>query len=272
MKPLEVKPVRADYRPGYPRFVEVEDWESLIRASNGRLFRPETLLFAGILGTSLFLAVSGCAPAPVQEARADGPDEPAPGPPLKSPNAKVAEIANRALGEVRKTGFWYPRSKVEQAAVVKGNPSVTIPKIPISFGNSHLGVFDTTRAKKITLELFAAYGLKLEGSHRFQKGEVVFEADGYDPKAKIGFEILKSDRAPGALESPPPKPETDPAKLLDDKETAALKQAVAGGQETFFLAPVEAYPNMDGDQYTPLRAYLQSVLDYLEWLKQQGRL
>jgi len=255
-RPLEVRPVPAGYRPGYPRFVEVTDWERLLRPSG-------SLLFGGLLGAALLV--------PERAGAQDAPPPPV-GPPLASSNARAAAIANRALDEVRKSGFRYQRSETGEEEVVKGSPKVTFPKIRISYGNSYVGVFDLARAKQVTVELFAAYGVRLEERHLFKKDGVEFEADGYDPKRKIGFELLGSDRPPGGLSEKVPPRESDPAKLLDDAETAKLKEQVAAKQESLFLAPVEKYPNMDGDQYTPLRAYLKSALDYLDWLKREGRL
>ncbi|MCE9552796.1 MAG: hypothetical protein K8T91_05395 [Planctomycetes bacterium] len=262
MKPLKVSPLKKNYNPRYPSFVEVEDWEVLIRETNQSLFGPSTLLFAGILGGSLF--VSG--------AQAEEPAKPPVGPPLTSSIPKAAEIANAALEETAASGHWFANSKTREENVVDGNPAVIVPVIRISFGNSYVGVFDTVRAKQATIKMFEAYGVQLQPNHQFKRDGIKFEAGGYDPKKNIGFEILGSDQPPGALNEPPPKPEAEADKLLDPKETAALKEAVAKRRELLFLAPVQQYPNMDGDQYTPLRAYLQSVIDYLEWLKQQGRL
>ena len=94
MKPLRVKPLPASYDPGYPRFVEIEDWERLIASSDRETFRPSTLLFVGILGSSLLVSETN---AETRQAKL--------GPPLNSPNSKAAEIANDALKEA-KGGFW----------------------------------------------------------------------------------------------------------------------------------------------------------------------
>ncbi|MCE9611946.1 MAG: hypothetical protein K8R23_17245 [Chthoniobacter sp.] len=262
MKPLKVKAIKKHYNPRYPQFVEVTDWRHLVHTSNRSLFHPSTLLFAGLLGSSIFVTNDTQAQEQKLPAR----------PPLRSGNENAAEIANKALAEVAKTGFWFEHSQTGNEKIVEGNPAVKIPQIRISFGNSYVGVFDTIRAKEVTLKLFEAYGVKLESNFMFKKEGVSFEADGYDPKKKVGFEILGADRPPQGFSRQKPKVESDPAKLLDDAETKSLKEAVAKGQESLFLVPAEKYPNMDNDQYTPLRAYLQSVLDYLDWLKLQGRL
>ena len=263
MKPFEVRPVPRDYDPGYPRFSEIDDWASLLEPGRSTLFPAQALAFAGLLGTCLLL---GEGRAVAQE------QDPEVGPPLQSRNAEAAKIANEALERVRKSGFWYKGSKVEKLEVTKGSPAVTVPKIRISFGNSYVGVFDTARAKKATIDMFAAYGVDLESNHRFAKGGVEFEADGYDPKRKVGFEILGSDRPPAGVDGVIPPPDGNRKRSLDDAETRALKDRVEKGEELLFLTPVVNYPNMDDDQYTPLRAYLQSALDYLDWLARQGKL
>lgn len=260
MKPLQVRPVEPSYCPGYPRFVEVEDWESLVAASSGRLFRPSTLVFAGLLGTSLLV-----------DARAQEAWQ-AVGPPLEASNEQAAAIANAALDEVKGSTFWFHNSSVKKIEVVSGNPAVTVPVIRVVFGNAYVGVFDLVRAKKAILELFDAYGVNLQSGYRFAKDGIEFEADGYDPKRCIGFEIVGSENPPRGFGNSQREVKIEPGEQLDKEETEKLKKSISAGDEAMFLTPAEAYPNMDHDQYTPLRAYLQSVLDYLEWLKQNGRL
>lgn len=260
MKPLRVHPLKTSYDPGYPRFVEIAEWEQLLAVSNRSIFHPSTLLFAGILGSALL----------VEAGAAEG--ENVGGPPLKAANPRAAEIANAALEKVKESGFWFKSSKDGELRPVKGNPPIVAPQIRVSFGNSYVGIFDAVRAKKVTIELFAAYGVKLLADYPFKKSGIEFLADGYDPERKIGFEIIGADNPDRGFSRVEPKQEKDPAKALDEKEAKQLEESVADGKETMFLAPASAYPNMDGDQYTPLRAYLRSVIDYLDWLKKNGRL
>lgn len=251
MKPLQIRSLKASYNPGYPRFTEVPDWERLIRPSSERLFHPATLLFAGLLGSSLLV--------PAQAADLPGGD-------LKTSNSEAGKIARETLSGL--SDSWFKNSEItRETDPTTGNPALTLPQIRISFGNSFMGVFDTSRAKKATVALFAAYGVNLTPDYAYKKDGVEFTVDGYDPEKKIGFEIVGDD-PPNFAEPLEPPPKID----LDPQEAETLKAKVKAGRETLFLAPVGKYPNMDGDQYTPTRAYLQSVLDYLEWLKAEGRL
>jgi hypothetical protein len=259
MAPLVVRPVASTYDPGYPRFTEICDWSSLLEPGRTSLLRPAAL-FAGLLGSCLFVADGRAADAP----------EAKPKPPLQSSNARADSIANAALAEVRSTGHWFARSGADMVQVVPGQPAITVPVIRVSFGNSYVGIFDVARAQKATIEMFAAYGVKLVPKHHFQRDGIEFEADGYDPVSKVGFEILGvDDPDPSARTKAAPRPA---GEVLDAGETSILKDHVVAGSESFFLAEASSYPNMDGDQYTPLRAYLKSALDYLDWLKKQGRL
>lgn len=261
MKPLEVRPLSRRYEPGYATFAEIEDWRSLVAPSSKTLFAPQTLFFAGLLG-SVFLA----------DARAQ--ERPKVGPPLKSPNAEAAKIANACLDELRNTGGWYENTKFKKETVVEKNPDVVVPEIRISFGNSYSGIFDTVRAKKATIALFEAYGVKLKADYPLKRGGLEFQVDGYDPEKKVGFEIVGTDYIPPSpfVMEPGPERKKNQVADLDEKEAEKLKASVSSGEEAMFLAPADEYPLMDGDQYTPMRAYLQSALDYLEWLKKQGRL
>jgi roadblock/LC7 domain-containing protein len=261
MKPLEIRPLSQRYDPGYAAFAEIEDWQSFVAPSSKALFAPQALFFAGVLG-SVFLADAGAQEMPKV------------GPPLKSPNAEAAKIANACLDEVKATGSWYRDTKFDKKDEVENNPKVVVPNIRISFGNSYSGIFDMVRVKKATIALFGAYGVKLKEDYPLKRGDVEFQVDGYDPEKKIGFEILGADYiSTGGFSADPPDPrQSKPATDLDEKEAEKLKKIVSAGEEKMFLAPAVDYPLMDGDEYTPMRAYLQSALDYLQWLKKQGRL
>ena len=269
MRPLDVRPMKPTYDPGYPSFLEVDDWEELVCLSSRRIFDPATLLFAGILGGAFFVSAAGASAPEVEPTKVKPPPMESP---LKASNPKAVEIAQKALAEVQTTGGYYKTHTISQREVVKSNPQVTVPHIRIFYGNSYLGVFDTKRAKQATLAMFEAYGVKLQPNQAFNKGGVQFQADGYNAEKKIGFEIMLPDKALGLSRPKPTDAPPPPAQALDEKEVKALGEMVAAKKESLFVAPAELYPNMDGDQYTPLRSYLQSVLDYLEWLKQQGRI
>lgn len=256
---LRIRPVRRDYDPGYPAMIEVDDWRGLLARSSRAVFDPRTLAFAGLLGTSLFVpAPAAAAPVPSK---------------LTAENARAAEIANAALAEVKGQAMWKGSASLSTKGYVEGNPDITVPKIPISFGNSRLGVFDFERARKVTADIFRAYGLDPQMGHQLKREGFEFKVDGYDPKAGVGFEIVGSENPPrGFGRAAPPRPEVSERHRLDPEEAKRVMSAVRSGELKLLMVPVDRYPNMDNDQYTPLAAYLRSVLDYLDWLKANGRL
>jgi len=263
----KIRPIARDYDPGYPAMIEVQDWRALLERSSRAVFEPRTLAFAGLLGTSLLI------PAPAQADRSARMKDTKPIPAeLKAGNAAAAAIANKALADVSGQAMWKGASGLLKQGYVAGNPDITVPRIPISFGNSMIGVFDLNRARTVTAEIFRAYGLEPQADYPLKREGFEFHVDGYDPKAGIGFEIVGGERPPQGFARPKPVPPTPDSALLDDAEQERVMSAVEGKALRLLMVPVGSYPNMDGDQYTPLAAYLRSVLDYLDWLKVNGQL
>ena len=74
--------------------------------------------------------------------------------------------------------------------MLKTNPPVRYPQIPISFGNSYVGIFDAEKAKQATHRLFAAYGITLQKDVPMKGAGYEFVADGYHPMLNVGFKIV----------------------------------------------------------------------------------
>ena len=74
---------------------------------------------------------------PVPAVKRDGPTT------SSDPNLhkKVDAIVAEVLGKT-KEGFWYKYSGLRLGTELKSNPPVKYPVIPISFGNSCVGIFD----------------------------------------------------------------------------------------------------------------------------------
>ncbi len=51
-----------------------------------------------------------------------------------------------------------------------------------------------------------------------------------------------------------------------------MKAEIAQREMILFVAPAEVHSNLDGDEIPAMRACLQIVQDYLDWLKAQGHL
>ncbi len=254
---LRIRPIASDYDPGYPAMVEIDDWQALLADSSRAVFDARTLAFAGLLGASMLIPAPSSAAVPET---------------LTAGNPTAAAIANTALAEVKGRAMWRKVASVGTRAYVKGNPDITVPRIPISFGNSMIGVFDMKRARAVTVDIFRAYGVELQTDYPLKREDLAFHVDGYDPERGIGFEIVGGERPPMGFSGRKPGPAPPAHVQLDEDEQKRLMSAVEGKALKLLLVPVDGYPNMDGDQYTPLAAYLRSVLDYLDWLKANGHL
>lgn len=180
-------------------------------------------------------------------------------------NPKVREIVDRYLGEQpgeldrEGNGHWEAGTLlVEVASRFPGNPRLIVPDIQISFGNSYVGVLDVAAARKATVELFQTYGYALRQGERITVSDqnVEFIADGWDPSARVGFQLVFPRFGPSQL----------PSSVLDLKELGRFSRWAAEDQQDWLMADPTLYPNMDGDLHTPLKYYLKSVVRYLEWL------
>ena len=208
-----LKPVPRSYCPDYPRFLTEADIREILRPSLLARFSRETLL-AGAMLTGL--TAGGCSrgasdPAPAaggqgatggsqQVQRTDAED-----PPLKAlgnnttrGSADLRQRVDRLVGEIlgsNKRGYWNELTSLRTDTTLSSNPAVKSPMIPISFGNSYVGVFDTEAARDATRRLFTAYGIELKENVPIRQGGYEFVADGFDLERGIGFELTMPDVA-----------------------------------------------------------------------------
>lgn len=226
---LERRAVPPGYEPAYPAELSPEQYRTLILAST-QLRARRLALAAGALA---------CCSASAQE----------------SAPASREEQVLALVRELHAGGLvsWYTNTSFrrEGAAVV--------PDIPISFGNSHNGVFDAGRARELGRRLFEIYGLSPSADVRFDIGDGAV-LDAFDAARNIGFEL--SGRKPSSnrmFATPEAEP---PDEALDEAERLEL----AHQGIRVLAADLARYPLMDGDQFTPMLAWLAGLAAFLNEL------
>jgi hypothetical protein len=251
----ELRPVRADYDPGYPRHLTPEEIETLLRPGLFRRFGRETLAAGAVLagawlGQAAPLPGPGELPKTGLSTRKD-----------KEFHDKVHKITAEILGD--KVGSWNAQTLIDLKATLPSNPPVKYPHIPISFGNSYVGIFDVEKAREATRKMFAQWGIELQKDVPVKGPGYEFVPDGYNKELRIGFKIALPDDGNRRGQKIEPEPEE---RKLDDKEMQALDTDIKAGKLRIFVVKAQAFPNMDGDLYTPMEYYLASVIDYLNWV------
>ena len=264
-----LRPVDPGYDPGYPRRLTAPELQALLRRNLLERFSGATILGGALL--------AGSWPPLAQEPATRPGTRPAPllrPPRMTQPafarelDALVAEVLAQSKGEFG--GFWEANSAIVLHRPLPSNPPVKCPRIRISFGNSHVGIFDVEAAKQATRRLFAHYGITLAEDARVAGAGYEFVADGYDAERRIGFKI-RVPAGPGVVPGKVQPAEPD-ERALEDAELPAVEQAVAKGALRMFVVDGSAYPNMDNDLYTPMEYYLSSVVDYLKWVHGDQRI
>jgi len=262
----ERRPITRNYNPGYPGFLSEEAIRELLRPGLLRRFSKETVLAGALL-----------AGVPAASARAVPQGRKAPAEvKIKSTryDAKLRKEVEALVGKVLRemdkkadgwSGYWESSTSLVLKKVIPSNPPIKCPEIPISFGNSMMGIFDVDTAKKATVKLFQLYGIHLKKDVPLRADGYRFEADGFNKKERIGFEIIVPEKlfSPNFGEKKNPIPEDE---KLDDKELKELEKDLESGKRRFFVSRADLYPNMDYDLRTPMFFYLASVVDYLNWV------
>lgn len=224
-----------DYAPRYPQKLDRARYRELIEPDQkARLLRAAAT--AGALSLGAALPAQGKAASPV-ESRSE---------------AVLAVMSKATAGP----SFWLERTTFARARDKAGHP-VVIPSIPISYGNSHNGVFDAERARDLVQELFVAYGLKPVRNHRLLGDGVEAELDVYEPALQIGTELRGKMPKEGGMFATA-EAEADADNLADQEQ----QQLTQKGHH-IHCADLDDYPLMDGDQATPTFAYLASIVAFL---------
>ncbi len=279
----QLKPMPSDYLPRYPRELTETQIRELLQPSLWQRFSFETLAIGALV---MGLVLTGCEANTAfaqQENRyqpeVESVDEiPRIAVPLKSgkttssdPNLKkkVEKLAAEMLGNHERKS-WNDEASIRLQRDLKANPPIKYPSIPISCGNSYVGIFDTEGAKEATHKMFAAYGIVLKKDVVIQGDGYQFVADGYNEELNVGFELVIPEGRVGLNGQELPK-QLD-AEKLGEKEKAALDGDLETGKLRLFVANAKGFKNMDGDLYTPLEYYLASVVDYLDWVHGEQRI
>ncbi len=175
---------------------------------------------------------------------------------------RVELLVREALATQQKGG-WYEGSGIGYYHLIANNPLIKRPEVSISCGNSVGGVFDIAEARKLTEDLFSAYGIPLE-THVPLKGEgYAFTADGYNRELNVGFEI-RSGYLRGLGWNARWAEQKSGADFLGHDELVSLERDVKHNRIAMFVCdPNEVY---DGDEYLAMSYYLASVIDYLNWI------
>lgn len=256
-----LRQVKRDYDPGYPRSLTQAEILELLRPGLFARFSSKTMLAGAMLAGA---ALPGCgaekitlnehAPAkPVPKHATTGTDA--------ALKAKVDQLVTELLGSA-KEGHWGKHTSLRLSRDLANNPPIKYPSIPISYGNSYVGLFDTEAAKQATFKLFSLYGIEMKSNVPVEGKGFLFEADGYDEKSGIGFKIVMPEEGARRGADKPQAAE----KHLDMGEIKMLDNAIKLDQLHLFVAGAGGFPNMDGDLYTPMEYYLASVVDYLNWI------
>ena len=133
----QLQPVPNDYEPRYPRELSEQEIRDLLRPSLLSRFSNEVFLTGALVAG--IAATGGNADANERNTISKDPM-------LK---AQVDRLLQEVLGKY-KSKTWNPRTSIKLSRELKTNPPVKYPSIPISFGNSYIGVFDTKAAKEVT--------------------------------------------------------------------------------------------------------------------------
>lgn len=284
------------YDPGYPRSLTDEQIEELLRPNLLRRFGKDVML-TGALLTGLLS--SGCRSGDSKSPAVGNSEKPneevkqelelpkaQENNSKKKKNAKVEAAVKKAeekerkkndriqrttashrkakawskevLGRI-KAGYWNKHAGINLIREIAANPPLKYPRIEISYGNSYCGVFDIEEAKKITEEMFKIYGIELKSDVPVKGIDYEFDADGYNEKLNIGFEILGNGYLPNRKDFK--------KEALSPLECTGLNKDIRDKKRQIFVANINQLPNMDGDLYTPKQYYMASVIDYLNWVR-----
>ncbi len=250
-----LKPIDKDYRPGYPSMLTLRVVDELLTPGLLQRFSAKALRAGAALGGAALIAAGGMSPAQAELASSGAPSLAQPGPEM---DERVSALITKLRGPDNR-GV-HPKARPLLTKELESNPVVRYPRISVHFGNSYMGILDTTAAKAATKQLFALYGINLRDDVTIRTGGYEFIADGYDPVTKTGFEILEPRY--------PNRPVKE-AAVLSDNELPLLNRDVKAGNTRFFVARADNFPIVDIDSHAHWTYYLESVASYLRFIHGQ---
>lgn len=290
-------------RPGYPGAGDDVDLDRLLRGGFRTLFSPWTLLLSGALGISP--AILSPARAGEEEPIEKSTEQ------IEADVAAVREkyIASLAPPAAEQEGATaegaapgtptnkYLKGELIEFQVLPENPKVKLWAV-VPLETSPRRIFGVAEAKaphiktggnveeselqllfrRVAFDVFGAFGLgveenvQLELKRTFDLVSQEFEADGYDRNAKVGFEI-RTKRTDAELEC---RSESDATplrqKLLEIEELPALNQKIKDGELNMFVHDVYKAENSTLDPQKSVEVFIDTLVDYLNWLKSEGKI
>lgn len=127
------------------------------------------------------------------------------------------------------------------------------------------------------VELFAVYGVDVSSGKQIVLGsgenEVEFAVDGYDPERKIGFEVLDPNLSALAESEDEESSALARARLLEHRELQEMSAQISSGKINVFIGSYpERTPMANLDPAERFRCFMESVVEYLAWLKAEGKI
>lgn len=247
-----LEPVDPSYSPGYPARLSQREIDEHLRPGLLQRFGAKVLHAGAALGGAAVIAAGGMGQAHAELAAGSTPGSIQPGPEL---DKQVTALIKRLRGPGN-SGI-HPKATPVLTRELEANPFVKHPRIQVHFGNSYMGLIDTNAAKAATKQLFSLYGIDLRDDVHVKSGGYEFDADGYDPVTKTGFEIIEPRLDTGAAKA---------SAILTDDELRALDVDVKAGRARFFVTRSEHFPVVDIDRHASWTYYLEAVAEYLRWI------
>lgn len=269
----ELHPIDTNYEPEYPPRLSLMQIHTLVRPNLMQRFSRQTLLGGAVLAGSA--ALSGCGSTEAEyRVTSDNPPtaaKPLPTPSDRNVDQRVNEILTEILGGYDEDQRnWNSKTHLGLIRPISANPPIKTPRIPVSFGNSYVGIFDVEKARDATRQLFEAWGIDLKRDVRIKGDGYEFTADGWSEEHQVGFKLVMPEGQVGFI--PKKFPKLKDADKLDEDELGPLEKVIEEGRLRLLVVPATEYPNMDGDLYTPTEYYLATVVDYLNWIHGDRRI
>jgi len=261
MTQFKIKPVRRTRKPKYPGVDDRPDMDQILRSSILRRFSNATVAMTAMLsigtvaGAGLFAADDDIE----NEIR-------------KVDQKKVQAIVDKYLKDL---GQARQGEKLGKMKTLSNNPDISIAEAgenyAIKLGDIKSTSFHVSKVKEATKELFKLYGVKIKKDQSYHKGDVEFEVDGYDKSKKIGFEFRYSNKSYYDYDKGESKNATD-EQYLSAEEMKELNKQVKKGKANILVIPADQFQHTSKSRHILVKAYLQTVVDYLEWLRTEGKL